>query len=499
MHRKGLTLVEMLVALALTIFMMAILSEAFVTGLKAFRRLKAVADMDSQLRTAAIILRRDLQADHFDGNRRLSSYLLGTQLPDGLYDRPQQGFFCIREGATAAGLCATREDVTPDTVSRPTFYDNADNRMSDALAFTVRLTGNRPEQFFYGAVPLRRMLTSNLTPPEPPYPPDYVGQYTSRFDSISDGKFASQWAEVVYFLERDGTRATYDETTGQSLPIYKLYRTQLLLAPEVFTVPGPIAASSGEAFRRLETHAMWDDGSLVTAIEDATKFDTYFYGLDAGSGISWKHDVSAWAEQQANNNYRYRYNSPADIQFRERRFGEFAGNYIRLGGQSANPLNNQQREGADLLAVNIVSWDVKVYDPYAIKGTAINAATNPQIKYLPEFVDLGHNSAGVANLPMVTTDGVYTYAWNTDVTDPTASPPTTAAWFRTNGNNPLLPRTYDTWSNRHWTNGTVNWNYTDATTYPLPYAPPVQAVQITIRIWDEITKQTRQITIVQDM
>src|SRR5262245_61577955 len=49
-RRSGFTIVELLVAMALILFIMAILSEAFVAGLKSVRDLKAVADMAERLR-----------------------------------------------------------------------------------------------------------------------------------------------------------------------------------------------------------------------------------------------------------------------------------------------------------------------------------------------------------------------------------------------------------------------------------------------------------------
>jgi len=504
MKRKGLTLIEMLVALALTIFMMAILSEAFVTGLKAFRRLKAVGDMDQQLRTCATILRRDLSADHFEGNRRLSSYRLNQQFQDGLFDRPSMGYFSIREGASATGVTSIVEGA--DSLQRPSAIDIGNFDTCDVLAFTVRQAGNRPEAFFYGACPLRSAPLA-VAPPVPPQPPDNLGMIGSRFDNLQDGRFASQWIEAIYFLEADtlpsgAPRLAYDEGTNTTTPVYKLYRVQLLLVPESVTLPGPEAAASGEAYRQVETYAAWDDGSVITVIEDNVPFNNYYSGR-AGTPQEYRHDISAWAEQQgAGGNFRYRYNSPADVQFRERRFGGFAGNYRRLGVQSATPANNVLREGADLLAVNVISWDVKVYDPYAIKGTAILGSTTPQVVYVPEFVDLGHNRTGTANLPMPLTDGIYNYSWNTDPEAPNATPPTHAPLFRTNGNNPLLPRTFDTWTNRHFASSVSgeSWNYLDGSARrTLPYPGPVQAVQIRIRVWDEVTRQTREITIVQDL
>src|SRR6266568_1479648 len=99
-RRQAFTLVEMLVALALIIFIMSILSEAFVQGLETFRQLKAIGDMNERLRTASTALRRDLNANHFEGRRRMSD-------PDFFFQgSPQQGFFRLYQG-TASTLEGT--------------------------------------------------------------------------------------------------------------------------------------------------------------------------------------------------------------------------------------------------------------------------------------------------------------------------------------------------------------------------------------------------------
>jgi hypothetical protein len=69
--RAGFTVIELLVALALIIFIMAILSVAFVEGLDTFRRLKGIGDMQEDLRGAATRLRDDV----FDANRRAASVI----------------------------------------------------------------------------------------------------------------------------------------------------------------------------------------------------------------------------------------------------------------------------------------------------------------------------------------------------------------------------------------------------------------------------------------
>src|SRR5258707_306991 len=78
-ERRGFTLVEMLVSMALILFLLAILTEAFSAGMEAFRQLKAIGDMQDRLRSTASILRRDLAADHFEGSRRLSDPAFWTQ------------------------------------------------------------------------------------------------------------------------------------------------------------------------------------------------------------------------------------------------------------------------------------------------------------------------------------------------------------------------------------------------------------------------------------
>src|SRR6516162_8020749 len=89
MKRQGFTLVEMLVAMALTLFIMVILSQAFITGLDTFSKLKGIGDMEETLRVAINNLRSDLTLDHFEGKRRLSdpAFLLAGP--------PQQGFFRV--------------------------------------------------------------------------------------------------------------------------------------------------------------------------------------------------------------------------------------------------------------------------------------------------------------------------------------------------------------------------------------------------------------------
>ena len=80
-RRQGFTLVELLVAMALIIFIMAILSQAFVAAMTTSATSKPQATWPRSC-GATPVLQRDLAADHFEGKKRLSEpELLGQNGP----------------------------------------------------------------------------------------------------------------------------------------------------------------------------------------------------------------------------------------------------------------------------------------------------------------------------------------------------------------------------------------------------------------------------------
>src|SRR5687767_11429926 len=85
--RPGFTLVELLVATALIVVIMAILATAFSVGMDTFSELKSIGDLSEQLRTADDVLRRDLAAAHMEDPAgsvvRVSDPLVATSAWDG--------------------------------------------------------------------------------------------------------------------------------------------------------------------------------------------------------------------------------------------------------------------------------------------------------------------------------------------------------------------------------------------------------------------------------
>src|SRR5260221_9348597 len=109
-QRKGFTLVELMVAMALTIFVMVILTQAFVVSIDLFSGLKGIGDMQENLRAGTNTMRFDLGQNHFEGMRRTS---------DPGFSAPREGFLRVYQQAisTAEGVDA---DGMPSSRANPT-------------------------------------------------------------------------------------------------------------------------------------------------------------------------------------------------------------------------------------------------------------------------------------------------------------------------------------------------------------------------------------------
>src|SRR4051812_13714426 len=80
-NRSGFTLIEMLVAMTLTLFIMVIVTTSFIAGLETFRGAKAIGDLQQLLRLAGQRLQADLKLDHFEANRHAGDPAFPTQGP----------------------------------------------------------------------------------------------------------------------------------------------------------------------------------------------------------------------------------------------------------------------------------------------------------------------------------------------------------------------------------------------------------------------------------
>ena len=177
-RRRAFTIVELLVAMALIVLIMAILAEAFAAALESFRQLKAIGDMQERMRVATNHLRLDLLGRHFEGDRKLSQF--------GNTARPQQGFFRIQQNSPAV-LEGVDDDGLPSTRAAP----------GCVLHFAVHQIGGSRESYYTARIPPPVAPNSTLLCKQAP------------FAYQESDALISQWVEVAYWLMPE-----IDPTTG---------------------------------------------------------------------------------------------------------------------------------------------------------------------------------------------------------------------------------------------------------------------------------------------
>ena len=221
--RRGVTLVEMMVAAALSIAGMWLLTWVYQQGLDSFRQGRATADLTAQERMVASLMTRDLKAPHFleedskpNRGRRLSDQTKGLVDVPQTYKQPKSGYFWTK--STTVGTIDDQGGV-PDT-NGGFFYPRSSQHFAQ---FTEILPGGTNDQTFGVEVP------SALTLPNPPSTP------TPYFGTA---------AEVSYFLVPSG------KTPNGLVTVYDLYRRQRLVARTTDDAPSyanAVAASNTDA------------------------------------------------------------------------------------------------------------------------------------------------------------------------------------------------------------------------------------------------------------
>lgn len=247
-QRQAFTLVELMVSMALIVFIMTILTQAFVGGLTTFQVIKANGDMDEKMRGVASLLRQDLVSDHFEDKRRLSDPSFWSGGP------PREGFFRIWQGSCPWPAQVYNTQSPPAGWKNPILpidsYEGSDygipswRTVDHMLHFTVRLRGNDRTKFFGAPIPaptgpLGASPLLNYPLPDPRFQPNAF--------SANQGVFHSQLAQVVYFLRPNGkfvnlatlgTTPDYmsasTNTNGPTglVPLFNLYRRVLVVVPD---------------------------------------------------------------------------------------------------------------------------------------------------------------------------------------------------------------------------------------------------------------------------
>lgn len=189
--RPGFTLTEMMVAMALSLGIMLILTESFKMALDFTSHSGATGRLMYQLDNIETILRRDLEADHFLPGGDATS---GPKLIDQRLDRltktgtgwtpPRGGFFRIHS-PTPQFICNDRDGFAVTTAT------------NHLLHFTSILPGTSDDELFTA--------------------------------TVGGGIYRSRAAEIAYFLVPmpDNARTAQDPA---GLPLFNLIRRQRLVA-----------------------------------------------------------------------------------------------------------------------------------------------------------------------------------------------------------------------------------------------------------------------------
>ncbi len=199
--RQGFTLVELMVAAALTILIMTVISVAFQAGLSTLSHLKSLGDLAERLRVAQDRLRDDLDCEHFYrgntvGQRMLSDVHYdkdfdGREVPTKGYFRIEQGGPSLIEGIDSANMISTSR-------ANPL----------DAIEFTIWRKTSQPDKMMSAALPGTEIV--------------FVQQQTATDKSLGADQYVAEWARVRWQLKA--------QSSINGVQLYSLHRCVRLLA-----------------------------------------------------------------------------------------------------------------------------------------------------------------------------------------------------------------------------------------------------------------------------
>jgi len=438
-NRRGMTLVEMLVAMTATLILMGAVTQIFAVFGTAVSNSQSILDTDNRIRVVAWKLRQDLAG--------ATARLLPPLAPSS-----GEGYFEIIEGPVTDAAAAAAGTVGP-----------AD--CDDVLLFTTR---------------------SNADP--------FIGRSgTSMTTSLQ-----SPVAEVAWFARLSGTTA--------GVPVYTLYRRQLLVVGYVGTGTGStafsIANQNSVSFSAFSSQ--W-----------STFYDTYDLSTRLENGVCYPNTLADLTRREC----RFLHDTVAGFPF------AFVNHQTATAPNGLIFQSTSMRRGEDVALTNVLGFDVRVFDP----GVPVYASSTGNLPLLPQdngypgatqigtggYVDLG---ASPSTNTMLSGIGIYPHFSGTGQAKSGLSGGT--------------QRIYDTWSMHYEANGrdedgvydpdqgsngldddgdgkideppldaNGNGSYADAgddpgeleTSPPFPY--PLRGLEVRIRCLDPESRQVRQVTV----
>ncbi len=513
--RRGLTLVEMLVAMTLSLMLVLAVTQVFQLIGDNVLASRAVLEMSGQMRGAADRLQKDL-----DG---LTVPVLPW--PD---TASGAGYFEIHEGPVwDMGLGVYDVPLTNNLI-----YSNPNSGMEssfgdfdDILMFTSRSTGNA----FVGQI----LGTIDFTNPDLP---------RLIYNPTQRTTIESQYAEVIWFTR-------FNDANGNGLPEpgeVTLHRRTLLIIPNLdLTHPTVETLSPGQFYAAFDLSVrMTSPGGgswpkIANSLEDLTKRENRIahrisggFPVDPASAIPAIDRVypfplsrallvpqgtivtpgndGNWGASGVDDDGNTQVDEPGEG-------GHFGTDDLTVNIEVMVPGSAIFAEsfGNDTVLSYLMAFDVKVFDPTAVVRS--NAAANEAL--LPG--DSGYDTAPAAAIAAGGYVDLYYGRYLANAFTPSTFSNTPAAksgLLSTVLATSLRPATYDTWSLHYEYDGVDQFNdglidlgtngldddgangvddVNERETSP-PYPYPLRGIQVRFRVLDVDSRQVRQVTVATD-
>jgi hypothetical protein len=436
--RGGLTLIEMLVAMTASLILFGAVATIFQILGDAVGRSRRAGKLDTDLCGIRLRLQQDLAGATV--NRDANGVRCET--PSGSVS----GYFEVIEGPNSDLV----DFVAPDGTRYASPYDKSGNGVNQ-FGQQEWLAGDTDDAIF--------LTTRNVT----------LDSFVGRFGSTT---ITADQAEVAYFCRR---------TPNTSNPtLFTLYRRQLLI---IGGFPrAPFASDGSLAF------TTWAD----------------FYSL---------YDLSARREATVDGSgnpvTRCVLNTANDLQRRVNRFGHdpaSSGQTTDIAPVTIGPANTVlalagSRSGEDVVATNVLSFDVQLLDPQAVERQR-----DDTLRLQPMDRDYFDSSPALTNLattaPVYGNLGFNALAGGTGA--PTAAPGIFGGFGRLGhrlAGTGTTSRTYDSWTSFYRSNNLIDdgTGPADDATEGAPYAEQLPGIQVVVRLYDPDTKTIKQATITQSL
>lgn len=355
-ERSGFTLVEMLIAVALTLLIMTLFAQIFEMASGSITLQQALGENDQQVRTFTTLLRSDLQKRTYRG---AVPFLAGQADSGSLFPfGDRRGYFYVSTNDPNN----PRDTVLQFTLSSKVHVDNSDET-----------------EFFGKAAPLDANFRGNRNQPE-----------------HDDGQFgvnqaaSSTAAQVCYFL-RSGRlyrRVILLRDPWHRGSAVQPTRTSPQPDADFFDHASPLMTIGGGQYSRLDGTAgeFWDDFDFAAYSSTGAKFlgidalhndgSTAFslgipgfrFGFDQASGISREFSAGDPTAGFFLGRYTHEETSHSNFNFPQTGSNKFSYTAFTPTDDPSAPdgvvdqFANGPRRGADLLLSHVHSFEVQVWD-----------------------------------------------------------------------------------------------------------------------------------------